>query len=125
MYLKGRNHSEQLGYFFLSPVLSLQSGSNTGLVPPVPTAGPTVPQPSLPVLENLHGIQQMVQGQRNLMSDSFGWCKHSQKYVNLCKQKQKEHNFHTAFTNLKIPKVFTVTSLEVSNLHQNQQLSLG
>lgn len=36
------------------------------------------------------------------MPGQFGWCKHSQKHVNLCKHKQKEHNFHTAFINLKI-----------------------
>lgn len=57
VYLKGRNHSEKWGYFVLSSVLSLQSGSNCGLLPLVPTTGLTVPQHSMPVLENLHGSQ--------------------------------------------------------------------
>lgn len=53
-YLKGRNHSEKSGYSALSSVLS---SSNHGLFPPVPTTGPTVPQHSMPVLENLYGSQ--------------------------------------------------------------------
>lgn len=60
VYLKGRNHSEKWGHFVLSPVLSLRSRSNHGLFPPVPTTGPTVPQHSKAVLENIHGIQKLV-----------------------------------------------------------------
>lgn len=102
VYPKGRNHSEKWGYFVLSSVLSLQSGSKCGLFPPVPTAGPAAPQHPMPVLENLPGSQQMVQRQRNLMPGQFGWCKHPLKHVNLCKQKKKKHKFHTVFIKLMI-----------------------
>lgn len=127
-YLKGRNHSEKSGYSALSSVLSLfylaQIMDYFLQCPQLDQQSHSTPCQSW---KTYMAASKWFKGREISCLASLVGASIPRNMSTYASINKRSTTFTQPLLTLRsyFPKVFTVTSLEVSNLHQNQQPGLG